>query len=154
MLPSDTTILEMYETLGLTVDQISTELGYDSVAVKMSLLQNSPKYSKDNRIAINSCPGPAAQTDIYSEFPIFDEQDESMAKGVLRDLARNGELEIVRLSSAKTILKLNQEERASKRATQIGKTTFNINLIQERLDKAKRATTLVEVESQKVLETV
>src|ERR1700722_3390596 len=109
----------------------------------MSLLQNSTKYSKDNRTAITHCPGPAPQDNTYSEFPIFNEQDESLAKGVLRELAKNGELEIVRFSSAKTILKLNQEERASKRATQIGKTNFNINIIQERLDKAKRATTLV-----------
>ncbi len=145
MLNSDKMILEMYEQLGLGIDQIAQETGYDSTAIKMSLLQNSVKYSRENRQALN--PGPRSTSSVgEDQFPIFGEEDEQMAKRVLRDLAKTGELEVVRYGCAKTILKLNQEERASKRATLVGKTNFNIQIIQAQLDRANQATRLEPLE--------
>lgn len=146
MLGSDKQILEMFETLGLTVDQIAEETGFDQTAIKMSLLQNSTQYSRENRQALNPSPRTTSSVE-GDQFPIFDEQDEEMAKRVLRDLAKTGELEVVRYGCAKTILKLNQEERASKRATQVGKTNFNIQIVQQQLDRARQATRLEPLEA-------
>jgi primosomal protein N' len=142
MTNSDKSILEMYEALGLSIDQIEQETGFDSIAIKMSLLQNSTKYSRENRQQLNQV---GAQETSNEAFPIFNESDEEMAKRVLRSLAQNGELEMIQYGAAKTILKLNQEERASKRATLVGKTNFNIHIIQQQLEKAKNATRLVDV---------
>jgi hypothetical protein len=57
-------------------------------------------------------------------------------------LAKGAELELVQASCAKAVVRLNQEERKSKRLTQIGRTNFNIVLVQQQLDKARRATQL------------
>lgn len=150
----DTQILGMYEDLGMTVDQIADETGFDPEAIKMSLLGSSASFSKMVRQSSGHPQNPngnkvldmGAQEDDSVLYPIFTQRDEDVAKRVLVDLMKGGELEIVRASCAKTVLKLNQEERASKRATILGKAGLSISLIQAKLDSAKRASRSIDIE--------
>lgn len=159
MTAQDTSILAMYEELDLSLEQISSETGFDVEAIKISLLQNSTRFSKEARHSISRVPKPQTptrQSEQQDAYPVFSMADEELAKKTLRSICENGELEVCRTSAARTILKLNQEERASKRATIVGRTNFNIQIIQDNLARAKRATSLqvkaptdlIELESQ------
>lgn len=154
MLAADRQIVEMYETLEFSPELIARETGWSLEAIKMSLLTNSTLFSNRSRAESKQIGGGGAsqpgtiggESQETIEYPLFTEQDEKACRDILVDLAKGAELEIVRASCAKAVVKLNSEERKSKRLTLIGKTTNNIVIIQERLDRARRATQLESIE--------
>lgn len=153
MLAADRTILEMYETLGMSPEAISQEQGWAIEAIRMSLMQNSQQFASQARKEANGTSLPIQQREGgQEEYPLFPEEDEKACREVLVRLAKGAELELVQASCAKAVVRLNQEERKSKRLTQIGRTNFNIVLVQQQLDRARRATQITQPQEKEAIE--
>lgn len=81
---SDKSIVTMYETLGMSIEEIHQEDGWDLVSIKACLMQNSPVYRE--RVKCKMEDG-------------FNEQDNRDSLQVVRE-AMHGEDEHVRLRAA------------------------------------------------------
>lgn len=134
MTAADKQIVTMYEDLDISPEQIVQELNeeYDIEAIKMSLLQNSPKYKQDahHAVAITNGNAPDAQG-------IFTEDERQLARQTAVRLMQHSELDVVQARMVETILNEQRAERTSQKLTALAGAKINILQFQEHLTMVK-----------------
>lgn len=128
MLNEVASIVESFETLGMTPDEIATDRGMDIVAVKAALSQSSRKY----RAALSGANGAAEEKDPTLD---FDNDDLRTANEVIRHLAKHGEDEHLRLKAA---MYMRDDKKGRREVVKVvGANQFNIFQFNEQLRAAR-----------------
>lgn len=128
-------IVEQFETLGMSPEEIAEQEGLDVISVKSALLQNSVVYRK------------ALKNDVDGNLSFTDEE-EVMARQVIANIARYADEPGIQLRAAMFI---RNDKKG--RLDQQGLGTLNVNILQfnEQLKKAieakKRSVKAIDVES-------
>lgn len=129
-------IVNAYEELGLSTEEIAAALDYPLASVKMVLASESSKY----RIASQR-----------NDADTFTDQDKEEAKLVMLSLMRSSDADAVRYRSARYVL----DDKAGRLdVNKLAGTNISISIINERLAEARKAIELakekpiVNVESQ------
>ena len=121
-------LVNMYDDLGLTVDEIMEQVDYERAAVLSTLAQYSPKYRKETR-----SPELAAENEVPL---ISDDEDREIVEG-MKMLARCGDSEEVR---ARLLIYLHNEKKGrhdAKVGLQGG--TINVLTINSAIKEARLA---------------
>lgn len=126
MTPQETKIVEMYQTLQMTIEEIAEEEDLEQLSIKACLLQYSPDYKS----LVDPSWGGALNRD-------FSDIDLAEATRVLVTLASNAEDEHVRLRAAKYI-RDDKKGRLDSVAL-FGKLNINVVMFNEQLEKARKA---------------
>ena len=136
MLPSEASIVQMFEELEMSPNEIALDLDYEEAAVKLILASKSKKYRE-------SCFDPrtkelkeVSHSTLQGDSFLFTADDKELAKSAILELASNSDNDGVRLKASKTIIDeyLGRNNKATLRDLQI-----NINVLNETIIKAKRA---------------
>ncbi len=123
---SATEIVTSFETLGMSVEQIADDTGFDPSAIKAILLQSSSMYRKD-----------AKKDDSLQ----FTEDEASECKKIIFDLARHSEDEYMQFKAARYVLdsKTGRLD-IGKNLQQINFNAIDFNIQMTKAMKAARAT--------------
>lgn len=146
---SDQQIVTSYEELGMTVEQISCDTGWEPLAVKASLLQNSSLYRAEQ----NSKGATLENAGKVTPNPIedFDQKDLIDSKTVLRELLHAEDDPHLRFKVAKFMRDEKKGRldpiRAIKDIKNITVQQFNITLVKAREARARAAQKFIEVDN-------
>lgn len=142
---SDQQIVTSYEELGMTVEQIAADTGWDALAIKASLLQNSSVYRAEvqaSNSTANSNPGPTLALED------FDQQDLIDSKQVLRELLHVDD-DHLRFKVAKFMRDEKKGRldpvRAIRDIKNITVQQFNVTLVKAREARARAAQKVIDV---------
>jgi hypothetical protein len=132
----DNQIVTMYDDLGASPEEIVDSLQgeYDLEAVKMCLLNHSPKYKFDAKQSVSAANGHAPEAQ-----GIFDDDERQLARQVAIRLLRTAESEAVQGRMVEVILQEQRAERTSQKLTALANVKTTIAVMQEHMSKAKAA---------------
>lgn len=130
---SDQQIVTAYEELGLTPEQIAAD-GYDIVAVKACLMQNSVLFRE--AMKVNSEEG-------------FSTSEEQEARGVIANLMRDSDDDFIKLRAAKYIRddKKGRLDPIKAQHLNINIVTINDTLRKAREARARVKSTIIDVKT-------
>ena len=141
MTASNNTIVESYESLGMTPDEIATDQLWEVESVKLVLLQHSPLYRE--RLAVNG----SEKYNENSTRETFNKEEELLARDVIVRLAGSSEFDAIAFRAARFII----DERKGRNDIQTMKTlNLNVTLINQRMRQAKQA--LARAKEQKIID--
>lgn len=120
-------VKQMYDELGLSLEEISNQTGYDIVAVKNTLLQCSHKFVRDTRIAC-----------VEDEGGVVTSEDDKLLIESAKMLAFSAEDERVR---ADMIKYLHDEHKGRNDKEQPSSMKVNILVLNQMIQKARKLVT-------------
>lgn len=131
MTAANSQIITAYDELKMTEEQISEELGYDLAAVKMILLKHSADYGDKSMSKFTSKESEAESA------PMFSADEVQLAKDSIVTLARESEMENVRLKASEFII--NEYKGRNDPIKNLSEGNFNVLIISEHMSRARAA---------------